>query len=697
MAKRHLYIAQALLAIFMLATPAKGANGLDDGKSILSPDGRLSVHLSLSQEGRLEYCVTYDGKTMVETSRLGLLTDIGDYTRSLEYVSDRESLVDTTYVMRGTKRGGNHYVAHRYELTLKAPKSKRDMTLIVQVSNNDIAYRYHFDGSKSISKDEPRRITILGEAGSYRFPEGTTTFLSPQIDGDHNGWMSTKPSYEEEYKADAKMDEPSKYGKGYTFPCLFHVGGASCGDTGIGAKKSNNSKNRKCDGWVLLSETGVGSSYCASHISDYSEENGYSILFPDMTENHGIGSTTPAMSLPGDTPWRTITVGNSLKPIVETTIPYDVVDEQYKAREEYRPGRYSWSWLIWQDNSANYDDQVQFINTASEMGFEYCLVDGFWDVQTGRKRIEELSRYAQSKGVHLMLWYNSNGAANDAPQGPRNCMNTAIAREKEMAWMESIGIKGIKVDFFGGDKQQTIQLYEDILSDANRHGIQVIFHGCTLPRGWEKMYPNFVASEAVLASENVYFNEHHAKQEGFELTMHPFCRNAVASMDWGGCLMNHYMNKEDEPGKRHRRYTSDTFEMAAGIINQTSINCVDMQPSNLKTLPAFELDFLRELPTTWEETQYLYGYPTKDVVLARKTTKGEWIVAGLNGETSAKTITLSLPMFAGKTVCYYTDRPAKKGETFPTPELRELKVDKTGKTKVTIQGMGGVILKLKKI
>jgi hypothetical protein len=309
----------------------------------------------------------------------------------------------------------------------------------------------------------------------------------------------------------------------------------------------------------------------------------------------------------------------------------------------------------------------------------------------------ELSKYAQSKGVHLLAWYNSNGYWNDAPQTPRDCMNTAIAREREMSWLQSIGVKGIKVDFFGGDKQETMKLYEDILSDANRHGIQVIFHGCTLPRGWEKMYPNFVASEAVLASENVYFNEHHAKQEGFELTMHPFCRNAVASMDWGGCLMNHYMNKEDEPGKRHRRYTSDTFEMAAGIINQTSINCVDMQPSNLKTLPAFELDFLRELPTTWEETQYLYGYPTKDVVIARKSTKGEWIVAGLNGETSAKTITLSLPMFAGKTVCYYTDRPAKKGETFPTPELRELKVDKTGKVKVTIQGMGGVILKLKKI
>ncbi len=689
MVKRLLYATCTILAIFMAVTPVKGANDQTDSRSVVSPDGRLEVKLTLTPEGFLKYCVAYDGKTMIEPSRLGLKTDMGDYTRGLMYVSDKESLIDTTYVMRGTKKSGNHYTARRLELTLKTEKSKRDMTVIVQVSNNDVAYRYHFAGAKTISKDEPRRVTILSEAGSYRFPEGTTTFLSPQIDGDHKGWMSTKPSYEEEYKADAAMNVPSKYGKGYTFPCLFHVGGATNLDMAA--------KNKKDDGWVLLSETGVNSSYCASHISDYTPEEGYVIAFPDMTENHGIGSTTPAMSLPGSTPWRTITVGNTLKPIVETTIPYDVVDEMFKAREDYKGGRYTWSWLIWQDNSANYDDQVQFINTAAEMGYEYCLVDGFWDVQTGRARMEELSKYAQSKGVHLMLWYNSNGAANDAPQGPRNCMNTAIAREKEMAWMESIGIKGIKVDFFGGDKQQTIQLYEDILSDANRHGIQVIFHGCTLPRGWEKMYPNFVASEAVLASENVYFNEHHAKQEGFELTMHPFCRNAVASMDWGGCLMNHYMNKEDKPGRRHRRYTSDTFEMAAGIINQASINCVDIQPSNLTDRPSIVLDYLRELPTTWEETQYIYGYPTKDVILARKSTNGEWIVAGLNGENKAKTVTITLPMFAGQTVSYYTDQPAKKNEVFPTPVLKDLKVDKNGKAKVTMQGMGGLILKTKKI
>ena len=173
-----------------------------------------------------------------------------------------------------------------------------------------------------------------------------------------------------------------------------------------------------------------------------------------------------------------------------------------------------------------------------------------------------------------------------------------------------------------------MKLYEDILADGNRHGLQVIFHGCTLPRGWERMYPNYVASEAFLASENVFFTEHHAKQEGFELTMHPFSRNAVAAADWGGVMMNHHMSRDNK--SRHQRYTSDVFEMASAIVIQTSVNCVAIYPNNLEELPQHELDFLKEIPTTWEETQFIEGYPTKYVVLARRT-GDKWYVAGLNG------------------------------------------------------------------
>jgi hypothetical protein len=284
-----------------------------------------------------------------------------------------------------------------------------------------------------------------------------------------------------------------------------------------------------------------------------------------------------------------------------------------------------------------------------------------------------------------MLWYNSNGYENDAPQTPRQCMHTSIARESEMMWMKSIGIAGIKVDFFGGDKQVTMQLYEDILSDANRYGLQVIFHGCTLPRGWEKLYPNYVASEAVLASENVYFNEESAIRQPFDLTLHPFCRNSLASMDWGGIIMNRYLSPDNK--SRHSRKTTDTFEMASGIIMQTSIQCVAMQPNNLDELPREEIEFLKELPSTWNETKFIDGYPGKFVVLARRN-GNRWYIAGLNAEKQVKELTLDLSMLdVEKTYDYYTDNAL--GYT----NLKRSKYDDVSKVKVEMQPNGGFIIK----
>ena len=449
-----------------------------------------------------------------------------------------------------------------------------------------------------------------------------------------------------------------------------------------------------------ISETGVSSAYPGSRLSDYEPGKGYTVAFPQKGENNGFGSEFAGIPLPGETPWRTITVGSSLAPIVETTIPYDVVEPLYEASQAYKPSRYTWSWLIWQDSSINYDDQVKMVDVAAAQGYEAVLVDNWWDKQIGRKRIEELSKYAKSKKVSLMLWYNSNGFENDAPQTPRQIMNNSIARKKEMAWMKKIGVVGIKVDFFGGDKQETMKLYEDILSDANDYGLEVIFHGCTMPRGWERMYPNYVSSEAALASENVYFTDYHAKKEAFEMTMHPFSRNAVASFDWGGVMMNRYFSKDNK--SRHQRYTSDVFEMATAITNQSSVNCICLYPNNLQDVPQWELDWLKNVPTAWEDTRFIAGYPTKYAVVARKSsvengsgaalTAGRWFVGGLNATDKPLALTLDLPMFAGKTVTYITDQPKKKGEKFFTSVKKTLKVGKNGKAKVVIQPNGGIII-----
>lgn len=657
-------------------------------KTVSSPDGKLNVNINI-ENGLLTYNVTYDGMQMLKPSSLGIVTDFADFSRDLTLTATRERVVDTHYTMTRTKASSKHYNANVVEMDFTPKGVERTMTLEMHVANNDIAYRYLVAGDNDGSRDVARRMTVLGEASSFLMPEGTTTFICPQVDGNHQGWMSTKPSYEEEYKADAKMNVTSASRHGYTFPCLFHINGEAM----LAQQNAPKAKGKKTpavqDAWVLISETGTTSNYCGCHLSDYNPITGYTIAFPDATENHGIGSTTPALSLPGATPWRTITVGTTLKPIVETTVSYDVVEPLYEPKENYKPGRYTWSWLIWQDSKTTYDVQVQFVDVAAAMGYEYCLVDALWDTQIGYDNIEKLCRYADTKGVKIMLWYNSNGAANNAPQGPRNCMDNAIVREKEMAWMERIGVKGIKVDFFGGDKQQTIRQYEDILSDANRHGIQVIFHGCTLPRGWERMYPNFVSGEAVLASENVFFSDYHAKQEGFQLTMLPYCRNTVASMDWGGTIMNRYLSQDNK--SRHQRFTTDVFEMAAGIVNQASIQCIAIQPNNLDELPQFELDFLRNIPATWDETQYIDGYPAQSVVLARRH-GNDWYVAGLNGTKNSITKTLSLPMFADKEVTLYYDNVKKEGETVASSTVKKVKVDKKGNLNVTLQPMGGVIV-----
>ena len=686
----HPFLAKGLAAgLLLLASVSTYA----DDKTVCSPDGRLQVTIACN-DGHATYSVSYDGIEVLKPSALGLKTNLGDFTQGLTMQGNaRQMPINKHYKMRNTKRSDIAYKANRLQVDF-ATEKRIPMSVIFQVSDNDVAFCYQLGRGP---RDNPKCAIIESEATAFNLADGTTTFLCPQITP-MTGWERTKPSYEEEYTPDAPMDKPSRFGVGYTFPCLFKL------PAGQPLPPSSNI-------WLLISETGVTSQFCGARLSDYKPGIGYTVDYPQPGENNGFGSTSASIMLPSFTPWRTITIGTSLAPIVETTVQFDVVEPLYEPSEAYQPGRYTWSWLVWQDDATNYDDQVKLIDVASAMGFEYCLVDGLWDTQIGYDHIEELAAYAKTKNVKLMLWYNSNGSENDAPQGPRGVMNNSIRRKQDMAWMKRIGVKGIKVDFFGGDKQETMRLYEEILSDANDYGIQCIFHGCTLPRGWERMYPNYVGSEAALASENVFFSDYHSRKEGFQMSMHPFSRNAVGSFDWGGMMMNRMMSRDNS--SRHQRFTGDIFELATSITNQTSINCVAMYPNNLQPeaeggIPQFELDYLRQVPTTWDETRYIDGYPTRYAVIARRATNGKWYVGGINGTDQPLTLTLNLPMLAGKTVTYLVDEADKKAQKarqaalkkdpkakacyWPTPVKKTLKVDANGQARVTLQPMGGLVI-----
>lgn len=621
---------------------------------VKGPDEKLQLAVFVQNETKPCYSVSYNGKTMLEKSPLGMNTNIGDFTKNLKLTGHSVDKIDTVYQQTRIKVSNVHYRANELTCHLENEQGQK-LGVVFRVSDNDVAFRYtlpHQGGKAS--------VTVKEEQTGFRFPEQTTTFLCPQSDA-MIGWKRTKPSYEEEYKADALMSDRSQYGHGYTFPCLFRIGN---------------------DGWVLVSETGVDSRYCGSRLSDVSEGNLYTVAFPMAEENNGNGTVAPAFALPSATPWRTITVGDHLKPIVETTVPWDVVSPLYETKHDYRFGRGTWSWILWQDGSINYDDQVRYIDFASAMGYEYALIDNWWDTRIGHQRMKSLVEYARDKGVELFLWYSSSGYWNDIEQGPVNRMDNAIIRKREMKWLQSLGVKGIKVDFFGGDKQETMRLYEDILSDADDHGLMVIFHGCTLPRGWERMYPNYVGSEAVLASENMVFNQHFCDEEAFNTCLHPFIRNTVGSMEFGGCFLNKRLNRNNDGGTTRR--TTDVFQLATTVLLQNPVQNFALAPNNLKDVPAVCMDFMKRVPTTWDETRFVDGYPGKYVVLARR--QGDtWYLAAVNAGKEPLKLKLDLEMFAGKTVALYKDD--KKGE----PELTSLKVKENGKVQLEIRPQGGIL------
>lgn len=626
-----------------------------ENKQITSPDGKLVVTVA-DMDGRPSYSVSYDNVLFLKPSPLGMIANIGDFSSGMSLEKNvSTNKIDETYELASIKKSKVHYVANEAVFSF-TQQGKTIYDVIFRISNNDVAFKY-----KMYPQGETLSCVVKQEVTGFVFPDGTTTFLCPQSKP-MGGFARTSPSYETSYTADDVAGK-NGWGEGYTFPCLFRNGD---------------------NGWVLVSETGVNGGYCASRLLGH-KGGVYTIGFPQEGEANGNGTVSPGIALPGETPWRTITVGKTLAPIVETTVPFDVVKPLYQAKGEYTYGRGSWSWIIGMDGSTNYKEQLRYIDFSAAMGYQSVLVDALWDKQIGRDKIEELAKYGKNKGVALYLWYNSNGYWNDAPQTPRGIMDNAIARRKEMKWMQSIGIRGIKVDFFGGDKQMTMQLYEDILSDANEYGLLVIFHGCTLPRGWERMYPNFASSEAVLASENLHFSQGSCDNEAFNATLHPFIRNTVGSMDLGGSALNKYYNADNAP-RGSRRVTSDVYALATAVLFQSPVQHFALAPNNLTDSPSWAIDFMKEVPTTWDEVRFIDGYPGKYVILARRH-GDKWYIAGVNAQKETLKLKVNLPMFSnGEKVRLFSDDKALQGG------VKQIEIGKKQELQLAIPCNGGVLI-----
>ena len=658
--KKKLYSCLAALCMVLPMT----------AQTILSPDGNITVELALSPQGAPSYRIAYQGQEVLGQSPLGLSTNIGDYTQGLTLGETTQRQVSETYSLPNIKQGRVDYRANETVVTYLM-KGKPAVDIVFRVSNRDVAFRYVVYPQR-----DTRVCVIESENSGFNLPDRATSFLCPQSKP-MGGFARTSPSYETPYTCDEPVGK-NGWGEGYTFPCLFKIPSANTSPAPLRKKTSDETA-----AWVLISETGTDGNYVGCRLLNVNG-GAYKIGFPQKGEMNGVGSITPAVALPCATPWRTITVGTSLADIVETTVPYDLVTPKYEPSRQYIYGKGSWSWIIGMDPSCNFDEQKRYIDFSAAMGYQSVLIDAFWDKQIGYERIAELARYGQTKGVGLFLWYNSNGAWNDAPQTPIGKMNNARVRREEMRWMQQNGIRGIKVDFFGGDKQPMMQLYEDILADANDFGLLVIFHGCTLPRGWERMYPNYAASEAVLASENLHFGQGACDAEARNACILPFTRNTVGAMDFGGSALNKFYSADNQHGTIRR--TSDVFALAAAVLFQSPVQHFALAPNNLDDAPAWAVRFMQQVPTTWDEVRFVDGYPGKYVIIARRS-GSKWYVAGANADSIPLKKTISLPMIPqGTIVKVYTDDAQLKGS------VGEVKMNRKQQLNVNIPCNGGLLV-----
>jgi alpha-glucosidase len=620
----------------------------NENLSVSSPDGKLNVHFFL-KDGAAWYMALKNDTIVLDTSRLGILMGDRNFSDKLTLASasEIEQATDHFSMFQG-KRRHIHYDGNSRTFHLKN-SSGDQLDIVFQVSNDGFAFRYVFP----VESDSIR--TITAENTSFHFAQGTTAFLQPMSVA-KTGWSKVNPCYEEFYEKEIPAGTPSPTKAGWVYPALFHSG--------------NN--------WVLITEAGLDRNYCGTRLQQHSPNREYRIGFPEAVEIFPGGGVNPQSTLPWKSPWRVVALG-SLKQIVESDLGIVFANKAIEMDYSFiKPGHSSWSWPLLKDDSIVYDVQKKFIDYAADMQWEYCLIDVNWDTKIGFEKMKILADHAKTKNVSLILWYNSSGDWNDTPYTPKSKLLTRELRMKEFAMLRDMGISGVKIDFFGGDGQSMIAYYLDILEDAAKHNLLVNFHGSTLPRGWHRTYPNLMSMEAIKGFEYVTFEQVNADEQPVHCSVLPFTRNAFDPMDFTP------LSLDSVP--RIVRRTTPGFELALSVVFLSGIQHFSETPAGMKHAPNEVKDFLRSLPSAWDETRFISGYPGKDVVIARRN-GDTWYIAGINGENKQKELSLDLSFLKDGTASIISD--SNEAARIPLKK-NELTISKT--TSVAMKARGGFVI-----
>ncbi len=576
---------------------------------VLSPDEHLSIvltHTRLDQDNKTElsyqvFLETEEGSIeMIRPSLLGISRSDGNFTNQLRFHSEGEIKEFTdSYELLSSKQSMIDYSGNELTVTFKNDSNKL-LSIDLRALNDGVAFRYRFPETND------SLFTVTGEKTSFKVPQQGKAWIHP-----YDTITQYTPAYETYYTNGSDIGENSPGSQGWSFPALFQTQNA----------------------WMLIAESNLGNNFYGSHLQPIVVDGTYVIRLPEEEEAWGTCVKEPSSTLPWVMPWRVIMVSENIGSLVESTIVQDLADPNiFDDLSWIKPGRVSWSW--WSDHASpqDFEKLKEFVDLAAEMGWEYSLVDANWNIMKGGN-VQELVKYADEKGVGILLWYNSGGPHNTVGEELRDAMHITERRREEFEKLNDWGIKGVKVDFFQSDKPDIIKQYHDILADAMEYKIMVNFHGCTMPRGWERKYPHLMSMEAVRGAECYSFDNRFPEAAPWYNTILPFTRNLVGPMDYTPVAFS---------DQTYPHITTYGHEIALPVIFQSSWLHFADRVSVFRELPDFAKEFLSEIPVSWDETRFLEGYPGQYVILARKN-NGMWYFGGINGTKETIQLDLKLP------------------------------------------------------
>lgn len=574
-----------------------------------SPDTTLTIQVSLDDDGSLTYRVQHTANDItsdiVHSSRMGFLHDSQDFSQLRFDSASDIRVIDEAYEMLTGKARQLRNHAHEQTLTFRNEHDVK-FQVILRAYDDGVAFRYALP-----EKDETVQI-ISKELTTFAMPKDGKMWAQP-----YDYASVASPAYERFYSAGIPVDTRAHvvHGVGWAFPVLISANGY----------------------WTMLTEADLDGHYVASHLGNWARDGVFEIDMPLANEALSTGRADASIQTPWVSPWRVIMVGQSIATILESNLVFHLSPPTTISDTSWiMPGRSSWSWWSDEDSSRNFEALRNFVDLAVAMKWEYSLVDANWNVMQGGT-LEELVAYADSQGVGLFVWYNSAGTHNEVPEQPRNKMSEREIRRQEFAWLNALGIRGVKIDFFQSDKQHVIKQYVDILEDAADFQIMVNFHGSTLPRGWQRTYPHLMTMESVPGAEQYKFDRLFPQLAASQSTILPFTRNVVGSMDYTPVTFTNVL---------HPHQTTSAHELALSVVFESGIVHFADSAESFLGLPDDVRRFLSDVPAVWDETRYIDGMPNDFVVIARRH-RTDWYIAGLNGRDESHSITVDVQHVIG--------------------------------------------------